>query len=245
MGPDPAIFRALIERCPMVTYVADADGAITYISAADRRSGPGCRRTCWTDDPAFWHTLIHPDDRERVVAADVRRRDARHRVPDARPRRRLALGLGARGRGPGSTRAARASASTSRALRETPRGARGRPGAARRGRQRRAGDPLRHRPARDHHALGGQGAREPRPRSGRDGRARRSSTTATCRSCPSTRAARWRASRSRLACGSATRTFDCSWHGLRGRLDDRRSRSTSPPAAAPRSGWRTSPSTTR
>ena len=31
-GPIPAIFRALIERCPMVTYVADAAGAITYIS---------------------------------------------------------------------------------------------------------------------------------------------------------------------------------------------------------------------
>jgi hypothetical protein len=26
MGPDPAIFRALIERSPMVTYVADEAG---------------------------------------------------------------------------------------------------------------------------------------------------------------------------------------------------------------------------
>jgi hypothetical protein len=26
------MFRALIERCPIVTYVCDADGAITYIS---------------------------------------------------------------------------------------------------------------------------------------------------------------------------------------------------------------------
>lgn len=68
MGPDPAIFRALIERSPMVTYVADEDGAITYISA-QITEWTGLPAHLWTDDPYFWHSMIHPDDRERVVAA--------------------------------------------------------------------------------------------------------------------------------------------------------------------------------
>ena len=68
MGPDPAIFRALIERSPMVTYLADAEGAITYISAQITEwTGHPVHR--WIEDPAFWLTLIHPDDRERVTAA--------------------------------------------------------------------------------------------------------------------------------------------------------------------------------
>ena len=71
MGPDPAIFRALIERTPMVTYVADEHGAITYISA-QITEWTGLPAHRWTDDPEFWHSMIHPDDRERVVAAASR-----------------------------------------------------------------------------------------------------------------------------------------------------------------------------
>ena len=100
MGPDPAIFRALIERCPMVTYVADAAGAITYISPqVEDWTGLPARR--WTEEAKFWYTTVHPDDLERVVARGRQRRDARPRVPDGRTRRDVALGLGAGGVAPG------------------------------------------------------------------------------------------------------------------------------------------------
>jgi diguanylate cyclase (GGDEF)-like protein/PAS domain S-box-containing protein len=63
------MFRALIERCPMVSYVCDEDGRITYISP-QIEAWTGLPATRWTDDPAFWHTMLHPDDRQRVIDAD-------------------------------------------------------------------------------------------------------------------------------------------------------------------------------
>jgi diguanylate cyclase (GGDEF)-like protein/PAS domain S-box-containing protein len=63
------MFRALIERVPMVTYVCDADNRITYISP-QIEEWTGLPVHKWTDDPTFWHTLIHPDDRDRVVGAE-------------------------------------------------------------------------------------------------------------------------------------------------------------------------------
>jgi diguanylate cyclase (GGDEF)-like protein/PAS domain S-box-containing protein len=69
MSPDPGMFRALIERCPMVTYVCDEDGRITYISP-QIEAWTGLPASRWTDDPTFWHGMLHPDDRQRVVDAD-------------------------------------------------------------------------------------------------------------------------------------------------------------------------------
>ena len=65
MEPDPGMFRALIERCPMLTYIADAEGRITYISP-QVEEWTGLPASCWTDDAEFWHGMLHPDDRERV-----------------------------------------------------------------------------------------------------------------------------------------------------------------------------------
>src|SRR3712207_4318764 len=69
MGPDPGMFRALIERCPMVSYVCDAQNRITYISP-QIEAWTGLPASNWTDDPEFWHTMLHPEDRRRVVEAD-------------------------------------------------------------------------------------------------------------------------------------------------------------------------------
>jgi diguanylate cyclase (GGDEF)-like protein/PAS domain S-box-containing protein len=69
VDPEAGTFRALIERCPMVTYVADEHGALTYISPqVEEWTGLPAGR--WTSDPTFWHEMIHPDDRERVLSAD-------------------------------------------------------------------------------------------------------------------------------------------------------------------------------
>jgi diguanylate cyclase (GGDEF)-like protein/PAS domain S-box-containing protein len=69
MGPDPAMFQALIERCPMVTYVCDAENRLTYISP-QIEAWTGLPARLWTEDPTHWHSMLHPDDRERVVSAD-------------------------------------------------------------------------------------------------------------------------------------------------------------------------------
>src|SRR5215211_5446742 len=69
MDPAAGMFRALIERCPMVSYFCDEHNRITYISP-QIEEWTGLPATCWTDDPAFWHTMLHPEDRDRVVNAD-------------------------------------------------------------------------------------------------------------------------------------------------------------------------------
>jgi diguanylate cyclase (GGDEF)-like protein/PAS domain S-box-containing protein len=68
MGPDPGTFRALIERCPMVTYVCDADGAMTYISP-QVEDWTGLPPRLWTESATFWHSATHPEDLPRVVSA--------------------------------------------------------------------------------------------------------------------------------------------------------------------------------
>ena len=69
MEPDPGMFRALIERCPLVTYTCDADNRITYISP-QIEDWTGLPASRWTEDATHWHSMLHPDDRERVVTAD-------------------------------------------------------------------------------------------------------------------------------------------------------------------------------
>jgi diguanylate cyclase (GGDEF)-like protein/PAS domain S-box-containing protein len=68
MEPDLGTFRALIELCPMVTYVCDETDALTYISPQiEQWTGMPVR--LWTEEPGFWKSLLHPDDREHVEAA--------------------------------------------------------------------------------------------------------------------------------------------------------------------------------
>ena len=115
-------------------------------SARRSRRGPGCPPRLWTEDPTFWHEMLHPDDRERVVTADfgdgtldieyrMRGRDGTWlwvwenevTVPGQTGSQGICVDITA-------LRDARDALEAARA-------------AARRGRQRRAGDPVRHRPA--------------------------------------------------------------------------------------------------
>ena len=68
-----ARYRALVEQIPTVTYVCafDPEGTILYISP-QIEAIVGYPPSRWTEDTAFWQRLIHPEDRERVVA-DVAR----------------------------------------------------------------------------------------------------------------------------------------------------------------------------
>ena len=66
-------YRTLVERIPAIIYVQEsaAPGATTYISPqAERMLGYPLGR--FTGDPGFWTRLVHPDDREWVVAEDER-----------------------------------------------------------------------------------------------------------------------------------------------------------------------------
>ena len=63
-------FQALVERLPAVTYVEDAEkGGYRYLSPQiEELSGHPVQR--WIDDPDLWEKVLHPDDRERVLAAN-------------------------------------------------------------------------------------------------------------------------------------------------------------------------------
>jgi len=61
----------LIELLPSVTYVMEpeaAGGALVYVSPQAEELF-GYPVELWTSDPDFWHSVVHPDDTERVDAA--------------------------------------------------------------------------------------------------------------------------------------------------------------------------------
>jgi PAS domain S-box-containing protein len=66
-------YRALVERTPAVTYVQDArgSGAVTYVSP-QMRDLLGYEPEECISDPEHWRKVLHPADRERVLAEDAR-----------------------------------------------------------------------------------------------------------------------------------------------------------------------------
>ena len=73
-------FRQLVEQVPTVTYICDAGEAVAmrYISP-QIEAWTGYPPERWTDDADFYAGLIHPDDREWVLASwsAARRRRSR------------------------------------------------------------------------------------------------------------------------------------------------------------------------
>jgi PAS domain S-box-containing protein len=69
-------FRTMVEQNPAVFYVQefdpdDPDQAVTtYVGPGDEEL-TGYPRQAVAADPALWKRLVHPDDRERVFAADA------------------------------------------------------------------------------------------------------------------------------------------------------------------------------
>jgi diguanylate cyclase (GGDEF)-like protein/PAS domain S-box-containing protein len=68
-------YRTLVERLPVVTYVAEpgAAGKWLYVSPQIETMF-GYPAQDWIDDPTLWGRLVHPGDRERVFAAEARLR---------------------------------------------------------------------------------------------------------------------------------------------------------------------------
>jgi diguanylate cyclase (GGDEF)-like protein/PAS domain S-box-containing protein len=65
------LYRTLVEHTPAMTYLASPDdpGAVLFTSPQIARS-LGYTPEEWLVDPYFWHTRLHPDDVERVLASD-------------------------------------------------------------------------------------------------------------------------------------------------------------------------------
>jgi PAS domain S-box-containing protein len=69
-----AKYRGLVERGPGVVYLTDplqVPSVVTYVSP-QVVGMLGYPAEAWTKDPRFWTTILHPDDRERVIKAEAR-----------------------------------------------------------------------------------------------------------------------------------------------------------------------------
>lgn len=72
-----ALYRSLVERSPMVTYmgVVGSEGVQEYVSP-QIEGLLGFTPEEWARDLSIWQRQLHPDDRERVLAAERRLRQA-------------------------------------------------------------------------------------------------------------------------------------------------------------------------
>jgi diguanylate cyclase (GGDEF)-like protein/PAS domain S-box-containing protein len=68
-----AKYRLLVEQIPVVTYVdaVDRNSSTLYMSP-QVEDVVGYTPDEWTSDPELWAKLLHPDDRERVLAENAR-----------------------------------------------------------------------------------------------------------------------------------------------------------------------------
>jgi len=68
-------YRTIVERGPAITYVHVREpggfSGTTYVSPQVERI-LGYTPEEYTSDPEFWKSIVHPDDRERVLAVDER-----------------------------------------------------------------------------------------------------------------------------------------------------------------------------
>jgi PAS domain S-box-containing protein len=63
-------YRTLVEQLPAITYIEDASGRTTYISP-QIETMLGFAPSEWVSSGDIWARQLHPDDRERVLAADA------------------------------------------------------------------------------------------------------------------------------------------------------------------------------
>ena len=62
-------YRTLVEQLPIIIYVNSAsDISLTTYVSPQIRPFLGYTQEEWLDDPKFWRKVLHPEDRERVLA---------------------------------------------------------------------------------------------------------------------------------------------------------------------------------
>jgi two-component system sensor histidine kinase UhpB len=70
---DPDTYRSLVEGVPAILYIDEADDASTNRYTSPQVSGLlGFTPEEWSGDPELWFNRLHPDDRDRAIAAHRR-----------------------------------------------------------------------------------------------------------------------------------------------------------------------------
>jgi PAS domain S-box-containing protein len=73
LGEAEARFRTLVEQVPAVIYIDSNDEVSSAIYMSPQvEEMLGYTPDEWLDDPELWVKILHPDDRERVLAANAR-----------------------------------------------------------------------------------------------------------------------------------------------------------------------------
>ena len=66
---DEAMYRSMVESAPAYFYVASPVDTATIYRSPQAESILGYTSADWAANPDLWSELLHPDDRERVLAA--------------------------------------------------------------------------------------------------------------------------------------------------------------------------------
>jgi PAS domain S-box-containing protein len=64
-----AKYRGLIEQLPVISFITSLDGTARLLYVSPQVELLGFPPSAWMDDPAFWVKRLHPEDRERALAA--------------------------------------------------------------------------------------------------------------------------------------------------------------------------------
>ncbi len=64
-----AMYRSLVDRLPAITYTESLDDGRTMSVSPQVEVLLGCPQDEWLADPLMWVTMLHPDDRDRVLEA--------------------------------------------------------------------------------------------------------------------------------------------------------------------------------
>jgi diguanylate cyclase (GGDEF)-like protein/PAS domain S-box-containing protein len=66
-------YRLLVEQIPAITYIADFRGERPFLYVSPQAEELlGYPASEWVSDSGLWHRLLHPEDRERVLAEEQR-----------------------------------------------------------------------------------------------------------------------------------------------------------------------------
>ena len=64
-----AMYQALVDHLPAITYTESLDDGRTLSVSPQVETLLGCTQDDWLADPLLWVSMIHPDDRQRVLDA--------------------------------------------------------------------------------------------------------------------------------------------------------------------------------
>ncbi|BBL80379.1 hypothetical protein RxyAA322_22330 [Rubrobacter xylanophilus] len=65
-----ARYRTLVEQVPAIVYIEDAETGATLYDSPRIEEILGYPRDLCEREPLYWHRILHPEDRERVLAAE-------------------------------------------------------------------------------------------------------------------------------------------------------------------------------